>query len=186
LIAAQEQNDALTEDEIIGTSLILLGAGHETTTNLIGNGLLALARHPAERARLAASPGLLPSAVEELLRFDSPVQATSRVLREELVIDGQSIAPGEEAVVLLGAANRDPAAFPEPDRLDVERRDNRHVAFGFGIHFCPGAGLARLEAELAVGTLLRSAPRYELTTDKLVRRPGMLFRGLESLPVSFL
>ncbi len=183
LIAAQEQNDALTEDEIIGTSLILLGAGHETTTNLIGNGLLALARHPAERVRLAGSPGLLPSAVEELLRFDSPVQATSRVLREELVIDGQSIAPGEETVVLLGAANRDPEAFPEPDRLDVERRDDRHVAFGFGIHFCPGAGLARLEAELAVGTLLRRAPRYELTTDKLVRRPGMLFRGLESLPV---
>jgi hypothetical protein len=185
LIAAQEQNEALTEDEIIGTSLILLGAGHETTTNLIGNGLLALARHPAERARLAASPALMPSAVEELLRFDSPVQATSRMLREEMVIEGQSIAAGEEAVLLLGAANRDPAAFPEPDRLDVARRDNRHLAFGFGIHFCPGAGLARLEGELAVGTLLRHAPRFELTTDKLVRRPGMLFRGLESLPVRF-
>jgi hypothetical protein len=185
LIAAQEQNEALTEDEIIGTSLILLGAGHETTTNLIGNGLLALARHPAERARLAASPALMPSAVEELLRFDSPVQATSRMLREEMVIEGQSIAAGEEAVLLLGAANRDPAAFPEPDRLDVARRDNRHLAFGFGIHFCPGAGLARLEGELAVGTLLRHAPRFEPTTDKLVRRPGMLFRGLESLPVRF-
>jgi cytochrome P450 len=145
LIAAEEQGDKLTEGELLITCNLLFVAGHETTVNLIGNGLLALLNHPDELAKLRADPALLPGAVEELLRYDSPVQRTGRITNTDVEIDGRNIAKGSFVVTAIGAANRDPAHFPDPDRLDITRRDNRHVAFGFGIHFCLGAPLARLE-----------------------------------------
>jgi cytochrome P450 len=185
LIAVEEQGDKLSEGELLATCVLLYIAGHETTVNLIGNGLLALLRHPAEVARLRADPGLIPSAVEELLRYDGPVQRTARITRTDLEIDGRGIAKGSMVVVLLGAANRDPAYFPDPDRLDVARADNRHIAFGFGIHFCLGAPLARLEAQIAFGTLLRRAPRLALATEKTEWRDSQVLRGLTALPVTF-
>ena len=187
LLAAQAQAPGadLTEDEILGTAVILLGAGHETTTNLIGNGMLALLRHPSERVRLARDGSLLPSAVEEILRFDSPVQATSRTFPEPVLVGGHEIPAGREIGLLLGAANRDPAQFVDPERFDVGRAENRHLSFGHGIHFCLGAGLARVEAEVALGALLARHPKLTLAADTLVWRPGFLLRGVESLRVRF-
>jgi cytochrome P450 len=185
LIAAHEDDDRLSEDELYGTITLLLAAGHETTTNLIGNGMLALLRHPDQVERLRSEPALIRSAVEELLRYDSPVQLTSRIPAEEMVIGGRTIAPGEEINTSLGAANRDPAVFPEPDRLDIGRRDDRHLAFGFGAHFCLGAALARLEGQIAIGTLVRRLPTMRLEDDKPEWRPGFVLRGLHSLPVRF-
>jgi cytochrome P450 len=185
LIAVEEQGDTLSEGELLATCVLLYIAGHETTVNLIGNGLLALLRHPAELSRLRADPGLIPSAVEELLRFDGPVQRTARIAHTDLEIDGRRIAEGAMVVVLLGAANRDPAQFPDPDRLDVARADNRHIAFGFGIHFCLGAPLARLEAQIAFATLLRRAPRLALATGTPEWRDSQVLRGLTALPVTF-
>jgi cytochrome P450 len=185
MLAAQEQDEHLTDDEILGTALIVMGAGHETTTNLIGNGVLALLRSPGEHARLRAEAGLIGTAVDELLRFDSPVQATSRLPVEDVAIAGHAFEEGREIALLLGSANHDPGVFAAPERLDLARRDNRHVSFGFGIHFCLGAGLARLEGELAIGTLVARAPRLALAADDaaLDWRPGWLLRGLTSLPV---
>ena len=185
LLAVQEEEGGLTEDEILATILVLFGAGHETTTNLIGNGVLALLRHPEERARLAADPGLLPSAVEELLRWDSPVQATSRTLPEPFLAHGVEVPRGREIGLLLGAANHDPAQFEAPDRLDLGRADNRHLSFGHGVHFCLGAPLARLEGQVVLGALLERFPRLALAPGELVWRPGFLFRGVEALPVGF-
>lgn len=185
LVAAQEGGSGLTEDEILATILILFGAGHETTTNLIGNGVLALLRHPEERARLAADPALLPSAVEELLRWDSPVQATSRTLSEPFEAHGVRVPAGREIGLLLGSANHDAAQFDSPGTLDIGRRDNRHLSFGLGIHFCLGAPLARLEGQVAIGVLLARFPGLRLATDALVWRPGFLFRGVEALPLRF-
>lgn len=183
--AAQSRDEQLTDDEILGTALIVMGAGHETTTNLIANGVLALLRHPHELARLRAEPALLESAVEEILRFDSPVQATSRIPMEDVELFGARFAKGREIALLIGAANRDPAVFPEPDRFDLGRRDNRHVSFGFGTHFCLGAGLARLEGQLAIGALVARAPRLALAVsdDALEWRPGWLLRGPARLPL---
>src|SRR5690606_25538520 len=185
MLAARDRDENLDDEEILATALLVMGAGHETTTNLIGNAVLALLRHPDQLARLRATPALAPAAVEELLRFDSPVQATSRVSRAPLALHGRTIPPGEEIGLLLGAANRDPEAFAEPDRLDLARSDNRHVSFGLGVHFCLGAGLARLEAQLALTGLLERAPRLALAADDdaLAWRPGWLLRGLAALPV---
>jgi len=186
MLAVQEKDDSLSEDEILGTSVLLLGAGHETTTNLIGNGCLALLRHPSELARLRREPEGLANAVEECLRFDSPVQATSRVLPEDMEIEGHRIPPGEEIGLLLGAANRDPAVFPEPDRFDVGREEARqHLSFGHGIHFCLGANLARAEGQAAFAGLLRRFPDLTLADDTLEWRPGFLFRGVERLALRF-
>ncbi|HKE11044.1 MAG TPA: cytochrome P450 [Myxococcota bacterium] len=186
LLAVQEKDDALTEDEILGTSVLLLGAGHETTTNLIGNGILALLHHPNELARLRREPERLANTVEECLRFDSPVQATSRVLPEDIEVGGRRIPRGEEIVLLLGAANRDPAVFPDPDRFDVGREEARqHLSFGHGIHFCLGANLARAEAQLAMAGLLRRFPALGLAREALEWRPGFLFRGVEHLALRF-
>src|SRR5439155_14342673 len=145
LIQAEEQGDLLSAEELLATIILLLLAGNETTTGLIGNGMLALLGNPDERRRLQNDPGLIMTAVEELLRFDSPVQATSRVVREPLEFKGKKFEPGHTVLNLLGAANRDPAQFSDPDSLDLSRRDNRHIAFGYGIHFCLGAPLARVE-----------------------------------------
>ena len=185
MLAARERDENLDDEEILATALLVMGAGHETTTNLIGNGVLACVRHPASWALLRHEPGLLPSAVEEMLRHDSPVQATSRVATIPFSCHGQTIPPGEEIGLLLGAANRDPAVFEAADQFDIRRADSRHVSFGFGIHFCLGAGLARLEAQLALGGLLARAPTLAMACreDELEWRPGWLLRGLVRLPI---
>ena len=186
MIAAEEQGDVLSDEELHANILLLLAAGHETTTNLIGNGLHALLRHPDQLQRLREQPELAPSAVEELLRFDSPVQNTGRLAGEDLEIGGKRIAKGQFVVCQLAAANHDPAQFAEPGQLDIARRDNRHLAFGFGSHFCFGAPLARLEGQVAFETLLRRLPELRLADDAAVAyTPNITFRGLQSLPVAF-
>jgi pimeloyl-[acyl-carrier protein] synthase len=183
MIAAQEERDALTDAELLATSNLLLVAGHETTTNLIGNGLLALLRHPDQMGRLREDPGLVPGAVEEMLRWDSPVQATIRVATTTVEVGGQTVAPGALVVAMIGAANRDPVVFPEPDRLDVTRADNRHLSFGFGPHFCLGAPLARLEGEVVFRKLLARYPEMRLGSGEIRHRPNFALRGLLALPV---
>jgi cytochrome P450 len=183
LLAAQESGDALEDDEVLGTCALVLGAGHETTTNLIGNGMLALLRDPAALARLSREPECVPSAVEELLRYDSPVQVTSRMPLVPVEIAGQRIPAGVEVDTLIGSANRDPRHFPDPDVLVLDRADNRHLSFGHGAHFCLGAPLARLEAQVAVGALVRRFPGMKLEVDDPPRRPGFVLRGRKHLPV---
>lgn len=184
MVLAQEENDALTDSELLATSNLLLIAGHETTTNLIGNGLLALLREPSELDRLRADPALLPTAIEELLRYDSAVQTTIRVAREDIQIDGHVIKEGALLLVGIGAANHDPTVFREPERLDVGRTPNPHLSFGFGAHFCLGAPLARLEAEIAFRALLDRFPRLALENEVPSYRSNPALRGLVSLPVS--
>ncbi len=184
LIAAEDQGQALSEPELVSMCVLLLVAGHETTVNLIANGTLALLRHPEALARLAADPSLAGSAVEELLRYDSPVQFTSRHALADFEIDGRAVRTGETIVGVLGAANRDPAQFADPDELDLARSPNRHVAFGGGIHFCLGAPLARVEARIAIPALLQRLPDLELGGTP-VRRDTVTLRGLSSLPVTF-
>jgi cytochrome P450 len=185
LIAAEEVGDRLTEPELLATCILLLVAGHETTVNLIGNGTLALLRHPAELRRLRENPGLIGSAVEELLRYDGPVQRTSRVPGEAVTIGGRTIDQGELVLPFIGAADRDPAQFPDPDILDIGRADNRHIAFGWGIHFCLGAPLARLEGQIAINALLQRLPKLALATDRPQYRQSLTLRGLQALPVAF-
>jgi cytochrome P450/class 3 adenylate cyclase/tetratricopeptide (TPR) repeat protein len=184
LIAAEEQGDKLSEDELLATCVLIFIAGHETTVNLIGNGLLALLQHPDQLDKLRQDPDLLPGAVEELLRYDSPVQRTARVTKAELELGGKTIPRRALVVAAIGAANRDPERFPDPDRLDLARRDKDHIAFGFGIHFCLGAPLARIEAQIALGTLLRRMPRLALATETPQWRESSTLRGLKELPVS--
>jgi pimeloyl-[acyl-carrier protein] synthase len=185
LIAAEEAGDRLSEPELLATCILLLIAGHETTVNLIGNGTLALLRHPDQLRLLRERPELIGTAVEELLRFDGPVQRTARIPSEDITIDGRTIPKGELVMPFIGAADRDPAQFPDPDRLDITRADNRHVAFGLGIHFCLGAPLARVEGQIAINTLLARMPQLALATDRPAFRQSLTLRGLESLRVSF-
>jgi cytochrome P450 len=185
LVAAREQEQVLSEAELFATCVLLLVAGNETTTNLIGNGMLALLRNRDQLALLGREPGLIRPAIEELLRYDSPVQLTSRTPTVDVEIGGKVIRAGQEVDLVLGAANRDPAAFVEPDRLDITRADNRHVSFGQGIHFCLGAPLARLEGQIAIQTLVRRFPGLRLATDVPEWRPGLVLHGLKSLPVVF-
>jgi len=163
--------------------ILLFGAGHETTVNLIGNGLLALHRHPDQLRLLKENPALIANAIEELLRYDSSVQLTGRTALENVSVGGVDVAMGESVLCLLGAANRDPAVYPDPDRLDITRSNVRPMSFGGGIHFCLGAQLARIEGEIAIATLLRRLPDLEL--DDLWRpdwRPTFVLRGLNRLP----
>ncbi|MEU0571244.1 cytochrome P450 [Nonomuraea sp. NPDC005983] len=189
LIAATDEHGRLSERELLGTLNLLLVAGHETTVNLIGNGVLALLTHPDQRELLRARPELLPSAVEELLRYDGPVaRATPRFATADVEIGGVTIPAGSVVSVVLGAANRDPAHTQDADKLDVTRTDHGNVAFGHGIHYCLGAPLARIEGEIAIGTLLRRHPDLALSVapDDLRWRgggPANVFRGLETLPV---
>jgi len=185
LIAAEEQGQALGEDEVLATCILLLVAGNETTTNLIGNGTLALIRNPDQMERLRNDPSLIRTAVEELLRYDGPVQGTGRVAMEELEIDGHQVRQGQIVFTLLGAANHDPAQFPDPDRLDLGRQPNEHIAFGDGIHFCLGAALARAEGQIAIQTLLERIPNPRLAGDDLKWGGTFILRGLKSLPVAF-
>jgi pimeloyl-[acyl-carrier protein] synthase len=183
LVHAQEHGDRLTREEVISTAILLLVAGHETTVNLIGNGTLALLQHPGERERLRADPGLIRSAVEELLRFDSPVQLTGRTLLEDVEIDGRELRRGNQVITSVAAANRDPERFHDPDRLDLGRQDNHHLAFSAGIHFCLGAPLARAEGQAAIGAMTRRFPAMRLATDEVQWRPTVTLRGPARLPV---
>lgn len=184
LVAAEVAGDRLDPVELLVTAVLLLGAGHETTMNLIGNGTLALLAHPDELARLRDDPSLDRGAVEELLRFDSPVQFTARRTTAPLDVEGTVIPSGDEVVVLLGAANRDPARFPAPDRVDLTRSAGQHLAFGHGAHFCLGVALARLEGEIAIGALVRRFPELRLTATP-EWRPTRTLRGLDSLQLTW-
>jgi cytochrome P450 len=183
LVSAEEAGDRLGGEELASLAGLLLGAGHETTANLLGNAVVALLRNPGERKRLHEQPELMPSAVEEFLRFDSPVQATDRIAGEDVEIGGHRIRRGQFAVLLLGAGNRDPERFAEPDRLDVGRTDNRHLAFGQGTHFCLGAHLARVEAEIALGSFLRRFPDFDGSPEVRWRESRTL-HGPIALPVA--
>ncbi|HXH22572.1 MAG TPA: cytochrome P450 [Dehalococcoidia bacterium] len=183
LIAARDQGDRLTEDELLATCVLLLVAGNETTTNLIGNGMLALMRNPDQRRELQEDPSIIASAVEELLRYDGPVQATSRVALQDLEFAGKQIKQGQIVITFLGAANHDPKQFSDPERLDLRRPDNHHMAFGHGIHYCLGAPLARVEGQIAISTLLRRFPDIEPDFEQPEWGSSFILRGLKSLPV---
>lgn len=185
LIAAEEQGDELTGDELLSMCVLLMGAGHETTVNLIGNGTLALLRHVEQWARFRSDPACTDRAVDELLRFDSPVQMAFREASDDVAFAGQTIRRGESVVALLGAANRDPEVFPDPDRLDITRPANRHAAFGNGIHYCLGSNLARLEGRIAFRTLAERLPNLHFIPKPVLRREGITFRGLHTFPLGF-
>lgn len=186
LITARDESDALSEDELLAFVVLLLLAGNETTTNLIGNGLLALCRHPDQQNRLRENRALIPSAIEEMLRYDPPVQMTVRIPTAATNIGGTEIAPGSLAFILLAAANRDPAHFPNPEKFDIAREPNEHVSFGEGIHFCLGAPLARLEGAIAIEAMLDKFPRLQLASPeaRLEYRGSMALRGLSELRLS--
>jgi cytochrome P450 len=185
LVAVADSGARLTENELLSTCYLLLVAGHETTVNLIGNGTLALLRHPDQLRRLQQDPTLIRSAVEELLRYDSSVQTVTRIVVGQVEVGGQTLGDGEVVFPLLAAANRDPDRFPDPDRLDLGRANNWHLSFGNGPHFCLGAPLARLEGEVAIGALVRRLPALRLDTDTIEWRPKPALRGLERLPVAY-
>ncbi|WP_067181198.1 cytochrome P450 [Microtetraspora niveoalba] len=178
-----DEGDRLTEDELIGTCVLLLNAGHEATVNVTGNGWWSLFRNPGELERLRADRSLMPTAIEELLRWDTPLQMFERWVLEDIEVGGVTIPRGVEIGLLFGSANRDPEVFPDPDRLDVGRVDNPHISFGAGIHFCLGAPLARVELVESFSALLDAAPAIELVEEP-VWKPGYIIRGLESLKVS--
>jgi hypothetical protein len=184
-LTAEVAGDRFTEEEIIANVIVTMVGGQETTTNAIGNGLLSLLRHPDELERLRADLSLIPSAVEELLRFESPSQHTARLAPEEVQLGNRLIGKRQAVIAVMGAANRDPERFPDPDRLDLARPDNRHVAFGWAAHFCFGAPLARIEAQVAFETMLRRLPRLLLLPGPLVWRSNLGLRGLTALPVAF-
>jgi cytochrome P450 len=188
LLLAEEDGSKLTHEELTANIILLFGAGHETTVNLIGNGLLALHRNPDQLALLKAKPELLPNAIEEFLRYDSSVQLTGRVALEDIEdLGGKRIPKGEAVLCLLGSANRDPAVYPDrPDQLDIARPNVRPLSFGGGIHYCLGAQLARIEAEVAIGTLLRRLPDLRLNdAENPEWRPTFVLRGLKRLPASW-
>jgi cytochrome P450 len=188
LVRAEEAGDKLSEDELLAMVFLLLIARHETTVNLIGNSMLALLQHPDQLQELKNDPSLIKPAIEELLRYDGPVEtSTERFTREDVVIGGTLIPKGEMVMVVIASADHDPERFPEPDALDVTRADNKHLAFGKGIHFCLGAPLARMEGQIAINTLLRRMPDLRLkdSPESLTWRPGLVLRGLKGLPVKF-
>jgi cytochrome P450 len=188
LVRAEEAGDQLSEDELVAMIVLLLIAGHETTVNLIGNATLALIEHPEQMDQLRRNPAMIQSAVEEMLRYDGPLaMATERFAGEDVSVSGVAIPRNALVFAVLGSANRDEQQFPNPDNLDLARADNKHVAFGLGIHYCLGAPLARLEGQIAISTLLRRAPALRLAVprDKLRWRRGFILRGLTALPVAF-
>jgi cytochrome P450 len=184
MIREREASSTLTEEELVSNINILLSTGHETTTHLIGNGLLALLQHPEQMQHLQAQPSLLAPAIEEMLRYDNPVQITYRSASDDANIKGKLIRKGDLVNSILGSANRDPQRFSSPDRFDITRNEGRHLGFGIGIHFCIGAPLVRLEAEIVFETLLRRFPRIRLATETLEWQEHPIFRGLKALPVN--
>jgi len=186
MMAADVDGAKLTDEEIIANLIVTMVGGQETTTNLIGNGILTLLRNPEAMKRLRDDSSLVPSALEELLRYESPSQHTARLAPDDVELGGKQIRKRQAVIAVMGAANRDPERFPDPDRLDIERPDNRHVAFGWAAHFCFGAHLARLEGQIAVSTLLQRLPDLELDTNvPPVWRHNLGLRGLTALPVRF-
>jgi cytochrome P450 len=186
LVQAEEEGSKLSNEELTANIILLFGAGHETTVNLIGNGLLALARNPGQLQLLQNDPSLITNAIEEFLRYDSSVQLTGRTALEDVEVGGTHVAKGESVLCLLGAANRDPAVYPDPDRLDITRANIRPLSFGGGIHFCLGAQLARIEGEVAISTLLRRFPKLRLDDPEHPDwRPTFVLRGLNRLPASW-
>jgi pimeloyl-[acyl-carrier protein] synthase len=176
---------ALSEDEVIAHGVLLLLSGHLTTQHLTGNGVLALLRHPDQWDLLRARPQLIETAVDELIRYDSPGTMMQRTALDEIEAADETIGRGDRVFLLLGAANRDPAVFADPDRLDITRSPNPHIGFGGGVHACPGAGLARLEAEVVIGSLVRRLPPPRLETEALEWEEASQVRGLVSLPILF-
>ena len=181
LVAVEEQGQTLSETELLTLTMLILGAGHETTTNLIANAVLALLRNPDERRRLQDDPALIASAVEEFLRYDSPVQMTDRVATADCEVAGHQVRKGMIVALLLGAANRDPLRFPDPDRLDIGRQDNHHLSFGHGAHFCLGAALARVEAQITISALLRRFPDFDGERAPRDWKRSMVLRGPTAL-----
>lgn len=184
LLTAEIDGDRLTEEEVIANCIVTMVGAQETTTNLIGNGVLSLLRNPDQLQRLKDNPDLIPSAVEELLRYESPSQHTTRLATEDTELGGKKIRKGQAVIVVMGAGNRDPERFADPDRLDVGRCDNRHLAFGWASHFCFGAALARIEGRMALEAIV-SLNELELQPGPLVWRENLGLRGLKSLPVTF-
>ncbi len=185
LATAEVDGDRLTEEEVVANVIVTMVGGQETTTNLIGNGLLTLLRHPEELQRLRDDLSIMPSAVEELLRYESPSQHTARLARTDVELGGKVIKERDAVIAVMGAANRDPERFEDPDRLDLRRADNRHVAFAWASHFCFGAPLARLEGQIVLTTLLRRLPDMRLKCGAVEWRPNLGLRGLTALPVEF-
>jgi cytochrome P450 len=183
LATAEVDGDRLSEEEIVANVIVTMVGGQETTTNLIGNGLLTLLRQPDQLERLRSEPDLMPSAVEELLRYESPSQHTARLAPTGAVLGGREIPEGAAVIAVMGAANRDPERFGEPDRLELHRRDNRHLAFGWAAHFCFGAPLARMEGQIAFETLLARFSELSLAEDAVRWRPNLGLRGLTELHV---
>jgi cytochrome P450 len=184
-MSAEIEGDRFAQDEIIANLILTMVGSQETTTNLIGNGLVTLLRHENELARLRTDLSLIPSAVEEMLRYESPTQFTARIAPEDCELGGKIISKGQSVFAMIGAANRDPERFPDPDRFDIQRQNNRHLAFGWASHFCFGAPLARIEGQVAFETILRRLPEIVLETAPLVWRENLSLRGLKSLPVRF-
>ena len=182
---AEIQGDRLTEEEVVANSIVTMVGAQETTTNLIGSGTLSLLRHPDQLEKLRVDPSLIPSATEELLRYESPSQHTVRLAPEDTELGGKEIRKRQAVRAVMAAANRDPERFPDPDRLDITRQDNRHVAFGYGAHFCFGAPLARIEGQIALEEMVRWFPHWSLEPGPLVWRTNSGLRGLTSLRVSF-
>jgi cytochrome P450 len=185
LLAAEIDGDRFTEDEVIANVIVTMVGGQETTTNLIGNGIVTLLRNPEPMARLREDPALITSAVEELLRYESPSQHTARLAPEDVTLGGKLIRKRQAVIAVMAAGNRDPERFPDPDRLDLGRTDNRHLAFGWAAHFCFGAPLARIEGQIAFATMLRRLPELRLSPGPLVWRENLGLRGLTALPVAF-
>ena len=185
LLAAEIDGDRFTEDEVIANVIVTMVGGQETTTNLIGNGIVTLLRNPHETARLREDPALLAPAVEELLRYESPSQHTARLAPDDVTLGGKLIRKRQAVIAVMAAGNRDPERFPDPDRLDLGRPDNRHLAFGWAAHFCFGAPLARIEGQIAFSTMLRRLPNLKLEPGRLVWRENLGLRGLTALPVAF-
>jgi pimeloyl-[acyl-carrier protein] synthase len=185
LATAEIEGARLTEEEVIANCILVTVGAQEEITNLIGNGMLTLLRHPEKIGQLAIDASLIPSAVEELLRYESPTQQTMRVAPDDVMLGGKLIRKRQQVIALLAAANRDPETFNEPEHLDLARKDNRHLAFGWAAHFCFGATLARAEGQIALGTLLRRLSNPSLENDRADWRMNLSLRGLQSLPVTF-
>ena len=185
LNAELDNGDRLTEEELVANCIVVMVGGQETTTNLIGNGVLTLLRHLDQLEKLKANLSLVPSAVEELLRYESPSQQTARLAPEDTQLGNRTIRKRQAVIAVMGAANRDPERFPDPDTLDIERPDNRHVAFAWASHFCFGAPLARVEGQVTFKTLLERMPNMSLQPDPIVWRENLGLRGLTALHVNF-